>query len=456
MVKPNRKTRASTLNRWQQKCIAPPANKVWARLYLDTFDSEPWRDLTINARRVLDALICHHFRHAQQENGKLEISYSGFQRAGVSNRDYVGPSIEALIDAGILNITGESIPSRRYGILPKTYEIAMYRDATSAGYIQKANRAFIWIPVEVLESPAWCGMSINEHRMLDRMLIENIRHRSEHNGRLRVSYQQFEGIGIGHRLIAPAAKGLVASGFLAITKGRRGKGVLKPPNLYRLTFLGTVDAPATWRQREPRNGKETVAMQANKNFSLVPKGDPALVPKGDLYKTPYIVPKGDLSSRFLVYSAAPAQAEQKRKVARTQQVEAYALAHRNFRVKLGLPTHAEANLLRRCYGIGETNAAEWAIIASIIAPADPRPEAAYRAVNSDGFWRILDQDGAEIPLGVIDKDATPLPGYDDRSDAWRHVDRLREAAGIIPKWQSPVIMEMPASRLHEPRQYRGH
>ena len=59
-------------------------------------------------------------------------------------------------------------------------------------------------------------------------------------------------------------------------------------------------------------------------------------------------------------------------------------------------------------------------------------------------------------LCVARNDATPLPGYDDRSDAWRHVDRLREAAGIIPKWQSPVIMEMPASRLHEPRQYRGH
>jgi hypothetical protein len=47
--------------------------------------------------------------------------------------------------------------------------------------------------------------------------------------------------------ICPALQELVEAGLLAITKGRRED---KPerPNLYRITFLGTVDGPATWRE----------------------------------------------------------------------------------------------------------------------------------------------------------------------------------------------------------------
>jgi len=45
-------------------------------------------------------------------------------------------------------------------LLPPTlYEITMYRK--DDGYIKAANRTFVWVPVEVMESPAWCNLSIN-------------------------------------------------------------------------------------------------------------------------------------------------------------------------------------------------------------------------------------------------------------------------------------------------------
>jgi hypothetical protein len=51
-------------------------------------------------------------------------------------------------------------------------------------------------------------------------------------------------------------------------------------------------------------------------------------------------------------------------------VVAYAAAHRDWIAEHGrLPTHDEAKGLRASYRIGETSAAEWAIIREYIAPA---------------------------------------------------------------------------------------
>jgi hypothetical protein len=44
---------------------------------------------------------------------------------------------------------------------------------------------------------------------MDRLLIENWRHRSQGNGKLRVSYGRFVGHGVGRRHIAPALSDLI-------------------------------------------------------------------------------------------------------------------------------------------------------------------------------------------------------------------------------------------------------
>jgi hypothetical protein len=96
-----------------------------------------------------------------------------------------------------------------------------------------------------MESPA-CGLSINAKRIMDRLLIENWRHCSQGNEKLRVSYGQFVGHGVGRRHIAPALRELVKAGLLEICGGER-TGKFDGPNRYRITFLGTIDGPATWK-----------------------------------------------------------------------------------------------------------------------------------------------------------------------------------------------------------------
>jgi hypothetical protein len=65
-----------------------------------------------------------------------------------------------------------------------------------AGFLKTASRRFVWAPVEVMESPEWCRLSINARRVMDRLLIENVRHKSGSNGKLRISFRQFVGYGV--------------------------------------------------------------------------------------------------------------------------------------------------------------------------------------------------------------------------------------------------------------------
>jgi hypothetical protein len=85
--------------------------------------------------------------------------------------------------------------------------------------------------------------------------------------------------------------------------------------------------------------------------------------------------------------------------ARQSQVAAYAVAHRSWAARFGLPTHIEADILRACNGIGDTTADEWA---------------------------------------------------ENCTDAWRHVDRLRGVAN-----SAPVAAAKTPPRLSE-RCERGH
>ena len=78
-----RKHGATGLSKFQLKWINLPKRNPWARLFIDVLDGEAWRGLSVNARRVLDALICQHFRYYQKENGNIQISYRQFQNAGV-------------------------------------------------------------------------------------------------------------------------------------------------------------------------------------------------------------------------------------------------------------------------------------------------------------------------------------------------------------------------------------
>ena len=91
--------------------------------------------------------------------------------------------------------------------------------------------------VEMLEAPAFRVLSLSARRVLDRVEIELGHHGGNDNGRLPVTYENFEHYGIDRHSIAPAIREAVALGFLEITeRGRAGNAEWRRPNYFRLTY----------------------------------------------------------------------------------------------------------------------------------------------------------------------------------------------------------------------------
>jgi hypothetical protein len=108
-----------------------------------------------------------------------------------------------------------------------------------------ADEPWVWLTRELLSSNAWQTLSINERRIIDRLLIENMNHAGTMNGQLRVSHRQFIKCGVTKNKVAPAIRGLVARGLVRITPTESG-GDIRGYYQYRLTFL-----PAN--SKEPTN-----------------------------------------------------------------------------------------------------------------------------------------------------------------------------------------------------------
>ena len=91
--------------------------------------------------------------------------------------------------------------------------------------------------IEMLESPAFRALSLAAHRVLYRVEIELAHHGGQDNGRLPVTFDDFEQYGIHRHSIAPGIREAVALGFLEVTQhGRAGNAEWRQPNLFRLTY----------------------------------------------------------------------------------------------------------------------------------------------------------------------------------------------------------------------------
>lgn len=382
MAKNRRRVRRSKdgvpLTKPQRKHLAPPRRKTWARIWIDDLESEARATLSVNARRVLDALICHHFRSEQADNGALQVSHTAFERAGVGHK-YITSAIAELEAAGLARVSGRAMRSNPWMKAPTLYELPTYRP--TEGVQAAAKRRFVWIPVDIMESAAWRPLSINARRVIDRLLLENFRHMGVDNGKLRVSVRQFTECGVAMRMAKGAIAELVDAGLIAVTKGV-ARGSLAAPNLYRITFHGTLDGGPTWAAGSP---KEATAMPEEKLFAHPPKVKRAHPPKvkrekpiytpqscsGEAKITP---PKGEasiISSRGGRSGECSKGTDPRPEIApdpdpattaRAMRVEAYAIAHANWVRRFGLPTREDVALMRACHLLPTTTAAEWAII----------------------------------------------------------------------------------------------
>jgi hypothetical protein len=129
---------------------------------------------------------------------------------------------------------------------------------------------FVPIPVEVMRSSAYMTLGIHGRRLLDFLLIEQIAHGHQLNGRLVATYDQLAEAGIPRRKIRGAIADLEKRGLVrrtAIGCGNRRTGD-RQPSRYRLTFFGSLpdrmEPTNEWRlftapKRRPKAPKNTSA-----------------------------------------------------------------------------------------------------------------------------------------------------------------------------------------------------
>jgi hypothetical protein len=104
---------------------------------------------------------------------------------------------------------------------------------------KRATKPFAPRTIAMLESSAWSVVSLAGRRVLDRVEIELAHHAGKNNGRLPVTWQDFERFGINRHSIGPALRELQHLGFIEITE----YGIASPggePNVFRLTYRDPV------------------------------------------------------------------------------------------------------------------------------------------------------------------------------------------------------------------------
>jgi hypothetical protein len=117
--------------------------------------------------------------------------------------------------------------------------------------------------IDMLRSPAWRVLSLSARRVLDRIEIEHADHGGAENGRLPVTYDDFNLYGIHRHAIGPAIREVVALGFAEITQaGRAGNAEFRKPNLFRLTYFSTMVGPTDEWQKITENEAEAIARAA--------------------------------------------------------------------------------------------------------------------------------------------------------------------------------------------------
>jgi hypothetical protein len=104
---------------------------------------------------------------------------------------------------------------------------------------------WVAIPRDMNSCPAWHALAASPSalRSLWRIQEEHMAHGGYENGKLPVTYEDFERWGVRPDSIAGAIRELEALGTIEVTqRGYRGAEGKRSPNLYRLTYLPTWDA----------------------------------------------------------------------------------------------------------------------------------------------------------------------------------------------------------------------
>lgn len=123
--------------------------------------------------------------------------------------------------------------------------------------------------ISMLESPAYRALSLSAHRVLARIEIELGHHGGTDNGKLPVTYSDFEQYGVHRHSIGPAIREAVALGFLEVTEiGRAGNAEFRSPNKFRLTYAYATNIRPTheWQRIETDEQAAALVKEARRQL----------------------------------------------------------------------------------------------------------------------------------------------------------------------------------------------
>jgi hypothetical protein len=128
-----------------------------------------------------------------------------------------------------------------------------------------------WWTVEMLESPAYRALNLSEHRIIARIRLELARHGGRDNGKLPVTFRDFQEYGVRWNSIAPAIRAAEALGWIRVTQHgvASSEAEFRIPTKFALTHLATDDADKAvtndWQRIKTIEEAEAVAKEARKN-----------------------------------------------------------------------------------------------------------------------------------------------------------------------------------------------
>jgi hypothetical protein len=100
--------------------------------------------------------------------------------------------------------------------------------------------------ITMLESPAYRVASLSCRMIMDRLAIEYANHGGKDNGKLPVTYKQFEEYGLHRDAISLAIHEGEALGLFFVTEhGRAAPGEDRSSNLYRIPYRAVGNCPPT-------------------------------------------------------------------------------------------------------------------------------------------------------------------------------------------------------------------
>jgi hypothetical protein len=82
----------------------PPKDQPWSWYSVEMMRSDAWRDISVNARRMLDLLEIEYLAHGGYENGNLVMTYDQFVAGGI-RRESISATIAELERFGWLEVT---------------------------------------------------------------------------------------------------------------------------------------------------------------------------------------------------------------------------------------------------------------------------------------------------------------------------------------------------------------